>query len=307
MHLFRRKGQGPSSGAAASRPGGSSSGPPPRSGSGSPGDGERDWRSYDLVAQDYARTQASVLALPAADLVELLQIGPGARVLDLGTGTGALARAAEGRADAEGLVVGVDPSVEMLRLAATDGGGPLYAAGTAIDLPFRDGSFTHIGANFVIMHFPKYDTALFDILRVLARGGRMGVTTWGPSDARDEFRAAWRAVAEEFAEPEILADATARALPSEELFSDKNRLKNVLHDAGLRDIWVERRDYRVEMSTEDYLTGRETTALGRFLRQMLGEDVWDMFRRRTREVFAGRFPQRINDFREVILAIGHKP
>ena len=135
----------------------------------------------------------------------------------------------------------------------------------------------------------------------------MGVTTWGGSDDRDEFRAAWRSVAEEFAETAILSDAIKRAVPWEELFSAKDRLKEVLHDAGLRDIWVEQRDYRLEMPVEDYLTGREAAATGRFLRQMLGDELWESFRRRTREVFSERFPSRINDFREVILAVGHKP
>jgi ubiquinone/menaquinone biosynthesis C-methylase UbiE len=245
--------------------------------------------------------------MPAADLVELVQVGHGARVLDLGSGTGVAARAAATKAGPEGLVVGVDPSVEMLLLAGREEGGPRYAAATAIDLPFADQTFTHVVATFVIAHFPKYDTAFFDILRVLKHGGRMGVTTWGPSDDRDEFRTAWRGVAEEFAEIDILSDAIKRAVPWEELFSAKDRLKVVLHDAGLRDIWVEKRDYRFEMAVEDYLTGRETAATGRFLRQMLGEELFGSFRRRTREVFSERFPSRINDFREVILAVGHKP
>jgi hypothetical protein len=96
-------------------------------------------------------------------------------------------------------------------------------------------------------------------------------------------------------------------VPWEELFSDRNRLKGVLYDAGLRDIWIEQRDYKVDMSTEDYLTGRETAVIGRFLRQMLGETLWDRFRQRTRQVFQERFPARINDIREVILAVGRKP
>lgn len=268
---------------------------------------DRDWRSYDLVAENYARTQAPALAIPAADLVERLRIEPGSRVLDLGAGTGGATRAAASKAAGEALVVGVDPSVEMLRQAAQEGGGPLYAAATSIDLPFRDGAFTHILANFVITHFPKYDTAFFDILRVLQAGGRMGVTTWGPADARDEFRLAWRGVAEEFAGKRILADATKRAIPWEDLFADKNTLKDVLYQAGLRDISVEHHDYRFEMTTEDYLIGRETTALGRFLHHMLGERLWESFRARARAVFADRFPSRINDFRDVILAVGRKP
>jgi ubiquinone/menaquinone biosynthesis C-methylase UbiE len=306
MRLFRRKHQGPSSGTAASQRGRSSAGSRRSSGSRVSGD-DRDWRSYDLIAQDYARTQAPALAVPAADLVELVQVAQGARVLDLGSGTGVAARAAASKTGSEALIVGVDRSLEMLRLASREGGGPRYAAATAIDLPFADQTFTHIVANFVIAHFPKYDTAFFDILRVLKRGGRMGVTTWGPSDDRDEFRGAWRGVAEEFAEANILSDAIKRVVPWEELFSAKDRLKEVLHDAGLRDIWVEKRDYRFEMSAEDYLTGRETAATGRFLHQMLGEELWGSFRARAREVFSERFPTRINDFREVILAVGHKP
>jgi ubiquinone/menaquinone biosynthesis C-methylase UbiE len=228
-------------------------------------------------------------------------------VLDIGTGTGVAARAASERTGPEGLVVGIDLSVPMLARGVIRGGGPRYAAAAAIDLPFRDASFDDVTGMFVITQFQRYETAFFDILRVLRPSARMGITTWGSGDEQDEFRAAWRGVAEEFAEPEILSDATKRALPWEELFSDKNRLKEVLHDAGLRDIWLEKRYYRFEMSADDYLTGRETTALGRFLHQMLGSGLWAMFRRRTREVFAERFPPRLNDFREVILAVGHKP
>jgi ubiquinone/menaquinone biosynthesis C-methylase UbiE len=304
MGMFRRK-QRPPSGAATSQPERSSAAPG-RSVRGKTAD-DHDWRSYDLVAEAYQRTQARELAAPARDLIALLQVAHGARVLDIGTGTGVAARAAQAKAGSDGLVIGVDPSLEMLRMARRDEGGSHFAAATAIDLPFPDGTFTHVAASFVISHFPKYDTALFDILRVLAGGGRMGVTTWGPRDARDEFRMAWRAIAEEVASAKVLSDALQRTVPWEELFSDRNKLKEVLHAAGLRDIWVEQRDYKFEMSTEDYLTGRETAAMGRFLHKMLGETLWERFRRRTREVFAERFPPRINDFREVILAVGHKP
>jgi hypothetical protein len=135
----------------------------------------------------------------------------------------------------------------------------------------------------------------------------MAVSAWGAGDQRDEFRNTWRSVTEEFAEHEILEDAQRRAVPWEERFSDRAALKDTLHEAGLRDIWTEIRDYRFEMSREDWLAGREITPLGRFLRQMLGEELWETFRRRAREVFAERFPAQLNDFRQVNLAVGHKP
>jgi ubiquinone/menaquinone biosynthesis C-methylase UbiE len=310
MRLFRRRQQGPSSGAAASQPEEvvpPDARSPGRSPGRSPAREEQDWRTFDLIADQYARTQSPAHAAPAGDLVELLQIKSGARVLDVGTGTGVAARAARERAGPEGQVVGIDVSVPMIARAERVPDGPQYVAAAAIDLPFGDASFDDVTATFVITLFQRYDTALFDILRVLKRAGRMGVATWGAHDSRDEFRDTWRAVAEEFAEPSILRDAIARAIPWEERFSDRMALKQTLHDAGLRDIWVEKRDYRFEMSREDWLTGRETAALGRFLRQMLGTELWGVFSTRVRDVFAERFPSTINDFREVNLAVGHKP
>jgi SAM-dependent methyltransferase len=193
----------------------------------------------------------------------------------------------------------------MLRAARPD--GARFAAATSIDLPFRDATFDRALANFVIAFFPDYRTALFDILRVLKPGGRLAVTWWGASDAGDEFRRTWRDVAEEFAEREILRDALRRAIPWEERFGDRVALKETLHQAGLRDIWTEEREYRFEMSREDWLTGREISIAGRFLRQMLGPELWETFRRRVAQVFAERFPPRLNDFRQVNLAVGHKP
>jgi ubiquinone/menaquinone biosynthesis C-methylase UbiE len=281
-------------------------GPGSRSGAGQPVRDREDfdWRAYDSIAQNYARVFAPQLAVPAADLVELLRVGEGDLVLDVGTGTGAAAEAAAERTER---VVGVDPSLPMLALAGSAGGRPCYAAAVAIDLPFRDGTFDKVTANFVLSHFTRYETALFDIFRVLRPGGRFGGTAWGPGDDQDDFSTTWQRLAEEHAEHAILQDAHNRAVPWEEHFSDPIRFKESLHDAGLRDMVVDKRTYRFEISTEDYVTGRETASMGRFLRQMLGEEMWEIFRRRAREVFAERFPPRFNDFRDVIFVVGTKP
>jgi ubiquinone/menaquinone biosynthesis C-methylase UbiE len=295
MSLFKRKGS-----ARERRPAPGAGGPAAaRGGSGN------DWRTYDAVAESYARVHAPRTALPASDLVGFVGVSAGARVLDVGTGTGVVARAAAAVAGQEGIVAGVDASVAMLRQAKTEGGAAHYAAAAAIDLPFRDEAFGFVLASFVLSHFIRYETALFDMLRVLKRGGRFGVSSWGPGE--DEFSRAWTEVAERFAAREILQDARVRAMPWAEMFSDPNRLKDVLHERGVRDIQIDRREYRFEMTPDDYLESRETTATGRFIQQMLGPERWDVFRQRSREAFAERFPQRFNDFREVILAVGHKP
>jgi ubiquinone/menaquinone biosynthesis C-methylase UbiE len=242
--------------------------------------------------------------LVAVDLVQLAEVRPGARVLDVGTGTGAVARAAAAAVGPEGRVVGIDPSMPMLRHAAAQDAGARYAAGTAIDLPFRDATFDDVLLAFVLPHFTKYETALFDLMRVLRKGGRMGVATWGSRE--DEFSRAWREVTFEFAEPEILRDSLTKALPWEERFRDPEQVKMALHDAGLRDILISRREYRYWITADDYLTGRETSASGRFLRQMLGDALWPRLQARAREVFAERFPAQFNDFRDVNVAVGFK-
>lgn len=266
---------------------------------------EPDWRTYDSVAETYARVHEPRMALPAADLVAAVGLTPGARVLDVGTGTGVVARIAAEAAGRGGIVVGIDRSLPMLRAADAHGGRPVYALAEAIDLPVRSDTFDVVLASFALSHFRKYDTALFDMLRVLKPGGRMGITTWGPS--LDEFQRAWRDVCEEFAERQMLNEAMQRAMPWEERFADATRLKDTLHDAGLRDMIVDRREYRFQMTAEDYLAGREVAASGRFLREMLGPELWERLRLRAHEVFAERFPERFNDFRDVNMVIGLKP
>ncbi|TMK79757.1 MAG: methyltransferase domain-containing protein [Actinobacteria bacterium] len=180
-----------------------------------------DWRSFDSVADTYSRLMAPNFSKVATDLVGLLGVSPGQRVLDVGTGTGVAARAAKAALGDGGVAVGIDPSLGMLRMAASAGDGPCFAASTSIDLPFANATFDHLVVNFVMAFFPDYRTALFELLRVLRPGGRVAVTAWGPGEDQDELRTTWRRVAEEFAEHEILEDAAQRAIPWERKFGDR--------------------------------------------------------------------------------------
>lgn len=264
-----------------------------------------DWRTYDSVAEVYARTWAPRFEAISADLVELVGIPPRSRALDVGTGTGVTARAAAKAAGESGLTVGVDPSVPMLGMGRRAGGGPRYASAVALDLPFADGTFGYVVSTFVVTHFPSYETGLFDMIRVLAPGGRLGLATWGENG--DAFGKAWRQVTVEFAEEEMIDDAMNRAIPWHEHFADPAVVEQTLRDAGLREPRVEVREYRTQMSRDDLLASREASASGRFMRDMLGEELWESFHDRAAEVFAERFPPQINDFRQVILSIATKP
>src|SRR5215210_1159430 len=145
-----------------------------------------DWRSYDDVAETYERVHAPRFAEAARDLVDVLAIGEGERVLDVGTGTGA---AADEIARTGARVVGIDRSVGMLSVGHRERPSLPVVAAEAIDLPFRDRTFDVVMGNFVFAHFTKVETALFDLTRVLVPGGRVGFTTW--SDGKDAFQDTW--------------------------------------------------------------------------------------------------------------------
>ena len=266
---------------------------------------ERDWRGYDEVAETYERVHATHTAEVAADLVELSRPPEGGRVLDVGAGTGSSTEAGQKAVGPQGVVVGVDPALGMLGVAVRVRPDLRFAAAEAIDLPFKDAGFDAVIANFVLSHFTKYETALYDMLRVLKPGGRLAASSW--SEREDEFQRTWRELVEGVTTHELLQDSHDRAMPWEERFRDPARLEETLRGAGLHPVTVQRREYRFRLSRDDYVAGRETTASGRFLHDMLGDEEFRSFGERARRLFAERFPDVITDFRDVLLAVGTKP
>jgi ubiquinone/menaquinone biosynthesis C-methylase UbiE len=263
-----------------------------------------DWRSYDGVAAAYERANGPRLAAPARDLIALSGDLPStARVLDVGTGTGVTAGEASKAGAA--LVVGVDPSVPMLATGAATRNGFRPVAGRAIDLPFRDGSFDLVTASFVLNHFAKYQTALFDMVRVLRYGGRIAAATWGTG--LDDLQRTWRELVSTVVGDDMLRDVLQQAVPWEDRFARRGPLEEALIDAGLEHVRTEPRRYRFVYSIDEFLDGREAAATGRFVRSMLGEAGWVSFRERAHATFAERFADPLNDFRDVVLAVATKP
>jgi ubiquinone/menaquinone biosynthesis C-methylase UbiE len=265
-----------------------------------------DWRSYDDVAETYERINAPRLAEPARDLVAMVEPSPGGRVLDVGTGTGVAAAAAAAALRDGGLAAGIDVSTGMLAQARRARPGLRLAAATAIDLPFRDGTFDAVTANFVLSHFTKYQTALFDMIRVLRPGGRLAVSAWAGDDG-DDLQKTWGELAENAVGQELMDDVRGQAVPWGNRFADRTALEEALLEAGLKHVRTEHREYRFVYALDEYVEGLGTWSTGRFLRSMLGTDGWEAFRRNAVETFRARFADPVNDFREVWLAVGSRP
>lgn len=92
-----------------------------------------------------------------------------ARVLDVGTGEGQLARRAAGRG---ARVVGLDPTGSQVRAAQARGGGPVYLRAGAEALPCRDAAFDAVVACLVFEHIVEPAPAVAEVARVLEPGGR---------------------------------------------------------------------------------------------------------------------------------------
>jgi len=94
------------------------------------------------------------------------------KLLDVATGTGQVARAATRILGDPGGVVGLDPSVGMLREARRVHAGPLVQ-GRAEEIPLRDDVFDMLSMGFALRHVATLEMAFAEYRRVLKPGGRL--------------------------------------------------------------------------------------------------------------------------------------
>ncbi len=113
----------------------------------------------------------------------------GDRVLDVGCGTGILARAARRRVAPNGAVVGIDPNDGMLALARRVEPSIDWRSGAAESLPFVDRSFDHALSQFAAMFFTDRPAALDEMARVTVPGGTVTIVTWSELDRTPGYRA----------------------------------------------------------------------------------------------------------------------
>jgi ubiquinone/menaquinone biosynthesis C-methylase UbiE len=133
---------------------------------------------YDRLATSYDRRWAHYVNASTQHTLRHLELREGARLLDLGCGTGVLLRAI-GRSAPEVVAVGLDLSAAMLAVAAGRAtGATTLVRGDVTHLPFPDHRFDVVVSASSLHYWRRPDLALAEAARVLKPEGRLVVTDW---------------------------------------------------------------------------------------------------------------------------------
>jgi SAM-dependent methyltransferase len=132
-------------------------------------------RNWAGQAMGYRTSYAQVCAGAVTYLIDSANVRPGIRVLDVGTGSGTAAAAA---AALGATVTAADADRDMVALAASLVPGAEFRVAALPALPFEDGQFDVVLANFVVNHVGQPRAALAELRRVAVPGGHVAVTIW---------------------------------------------------------------------------------------------------------------------------------
>ena len=158
-------------------------------------------------------------------MVERLNIKPGSKMLDVGTGTGVFIPFLLSKVGNRGQIVALDVAEEMLRRARAKGFNGVFACLNAdvANIPLPDETFDAVVCYSSFPHFQDKPKALGEIYRVTKSGGNLFICH---TSSRDNINEIHNGI------PEVAND----------LIPDADEMQIMLAKAGFVDIRIE--DYR---------------------------------------------------------------
>jgi ubiquinone/menaquinone biosynthesis C-methylase UbiE len=177
-------------------------------------------------------------------IVELAEIKPGDKVLDIATGIGEPAVTAAKRVKPNGKVIATDISPQMLAIARTraksfgldDIMEFREADGEKLDLPDSSTArkFDAILSRWGLMFFPNLPTALVRLKEMLVTSGRLSAAVWSAPSKVPLLDLAFATVRKQ-----INAPAPPPGTPGPFALADVEALKRSFSQAGFKDIRIE--------------------------------------------------------------------
>jgi len=136
---------------------------------------------YDAQSAGQVPAEALLASLGCGNPIAVADLAPGERVLDLGSGGGIDVLLSARRVGPTGFAYGVDMTPEMLDLARANAekagvANVEFLQGAIEDLPLADGSVDVVISNCVVNLSTDKAAVLREVHRVLAPGGRVGIS-----------------------------------------------------------------------------------------------------------------------------------
>ncbi len=211
------------------------------------------------AAELYERELVPAMFAPwAANLIDLAQVEPGERILDVACGTGVVARMAATRTGIAGKVVGLDFSPPMLAVARAlppVAGAPIeWVEANALALPFAPAAFDMVFCQHGLQQIPDRPAALSEMRRVLAPGGRLAIAVWSRIEGSPGMAALVTAL-----QRHVGAEAANnRRAPF--ALADAGELADLLDVAGFRDVHIHTRVEPARFSSPEALVAAQLAA-----------------------------------------------
>jgi ubiquinone/menaquinone biosynthesis C-methylase UbiE len=220
------------------------------------------------MSAGYERFMGRWSRILAPVFVAFAGVKDGDRVLDVGTGTGALASAVEA-ATKSSEIVGIDPSEGFISYAKKNAksGRFRFEIGDAQALQFKDGSFDQTMALLVMNFIPDHNKAIAEMRRVTRPDGVVSACVWDYNAGMQMLRFFW---------DEVVALDPAMA-PKDERhmkLSREGQLAELWKKAGLMN--VQEKPVAIEQAYtsfndywEPFLNVRRSPSLARTVRSVL--------------------------------------
>jgi len=185
---------------------------------------------WNRISDIYLREIDQRFAPVVEGVIARAQLAAGEKVLDLGTGTGGVAERAAAIVGANGHVVGVDPSPDMLvlaqkRIEARGLTNVTVREGRGESIPTADRALDVVLSSLALMYVIDRAAAAREIARVLVGGGRLIASVWGRPEECDIVR--FQQTAGRFAGPPPIPGVGPGAL------ADPTSFLRQLADAGI--------------------------------------------------------------------------
>ena len=209
-------------------------------------------------------------------MLELAGVAEGDRVLDVGCGSGVVARAAHRAVGPSGMVTGIDPNDGMLAVASLAEPGVTWMKGVAEDLPIAAATMDRVICQFALMFFTDRARAVAELARVTRPGGTVVVSTWAALDTTPGYAAMVGLIRE------VAGDEPADALLAPFTVGTESALREIM-EKTFPEVQVRRWDGTARFpSVTDWL---DTDIKAWTLAPFIADDAYDALRvRATRDL-----------------------